>query len=603
MVRVADYIVSFISDRLGIKDVFMLAGAGIMHLTDAVARNTALRAICVHHEQSASMALEAYARANEHFGVGIFTTGPGSTNAITGLAGAWQDTVPCLFISGNVRRSELTHTAAVPGLRQFGVQELDIIPIVSSITKYAITLTDPQRVRYEFEKAFYIATTGRPGPVWIDVPLDVQATTLADPKQLESFVPPKNDTPALDMGDIGKIKDLLITSQRPVIIAGRGVRLSGACELLERFATSYSIPVVTPYLGIDNLNHNLDIYIGKVGIKGDRPANFTVQNADLVIAIGTSLHVSVIGYDYKQFARAARKVVIDVDRTAHLKSTIDIDMMIEADAKGVLSALLQKLNDHQSVAAPQAWLARCARWKHTYPVTTLDGHGIVAAINLYTFINRLSAFSAPGDIFIADAGSAFYAVSQAIRLTKDGQRYIPSGAMATMGYSLPAAIGAAAALPNRRVLAITGDGSFQQNLQELQTLLQHGFAVKLFVINNDGYLSIRASQNKYFEGRLIGEGPASGVTMPDTLRICEAYGIAAERISTLASLDDVLRRALEDQRPFVVEVITPRLEPIVPTVASKLNSDGSMSSRPLEDMEPLLPRDEYRYNLIVDEFD
>lgn len=598
MIRVADYIANFISDNLGLRDVFMLTGAGIMHLTDGVACNKKLRAICVHHEQSASMALEAYARANEDFAVGLFSTGPAALNALTGLGGAWQDSVPCLFISGQVKQSEASHNAGIPGLRQFGVQELDIIPVVSSLCKYAVHLNNPAMVRYELEKAVDIAKRGRPGPVWLEVPMDVQSAMI-DPETLAAYeytyVPP-----AAASDDIRYLADALQQAQRPVIVAGRGVRLAGAQKLLQELATNYSIPVVTPYLGIDNIRHDLDIFIGKTGVKGDRPANFSMQNADLILAIGTSLHVSVIGYEYQQFARAAKKIVIDIDLTSHLKKTIKIDRLIESDAKVCLDALLRVLPAGKG-GGTKEWLSRCVAWKHKYPVCLPEYGAIVGAINIYSFIDRLSALSAPGDMFVSDAGSAFYAVSQGIQLKKDRQRYIPSSAMATMGYSLPAAIGVSAATADARVLAVTGDGSFQQNIQELQTLLHYKLPVKLFVLNNDGYLSIRASQKNYFNERYIGEGPRSGVTMPDTLKICEAYGIPAARVSDLDALDVAVQTALETPGPYVLDIVTPPEQPIIPSVSSRVNSDGSMSSRPLEDMAPFLDRNEYRSNLLIDE--
>jgi len=601
MVRVADYIASFISDTLGLQDVFMLTGAGIMHLTDGVACNPKLRAICVHHEQSASMALEAYARANQHFGVGYFTTGPGGTNAVTGLAGAWQDSVPCLFISGNVKTSELSILSGVSGLRQFGVQELNIVPIVSSVSKYTAVITDPKRIRYELEKAVHIAKSGRPGPVWIDVPMNIQAAPI-DVDTLEGFTPdPAETIPCASPDELEIVAELLRHSQRPVIIAGQGVRLAKAQAQLQQLAETYDIPVVTPYLGIDNLNHDLDVYIGKTGVKGDRPANFAMQNADLILAIGTSLHVTVIGYSYAQFARSAHKIVVDIDKTSHLKKTIAIDHLIESDARFFLDGLLERLAQSGNQVARHDWLSRCVDWKKRYPVALPEYADTKDAINIYTFIAALSERAEAGDVFVADAGSAFYAVSQAVCLNKPDQRYIPSGAMATMGYSLPAAIGISAALNGRRVLAVTGDGSFQQNLQELQTVLHYQLPVKLFILNNDGYLSIRASQNNYFNHRLIGEGPTSGVTMPDTLRICDAYGITAERVSDVTELGAALDRALSHPGPFVLDIITPPEQPIVPTVSSVVNPDGSMSSRPLEDMAPFLDREEYRSNLLIDE--
>jgi acetolactate synthase-1/2/3 large subunit len=598
MIRVADYIANFISDTLGVKDVFMLTGAGIMHLTDGVACNKKLRAVCVHHEQTASMALEAYSRANEHFGVGYFSTGPAATNALTGLGGAWQDTVPCLFISGQVKRSEASHTAGIAGLRQFGVQELDIISVVSSLCKYAVQLTDPKKVRYELEKAAAIAKNGRPGPVWLEVPMDVQGVMI-DPEMLVGYESTYVQ-PGASAVEIEAVMAALQSAQRPVIIAGRGVRLAGARKVLTELATKLDIPVVTPYLGIDNIRHDLDIYIGKTGVKGDRAANFAMQSADLILAIGTSLHVSVIGYEYEQFARDAKKIVVDIDPTSHKKKTINIDLLIESDAKIFLNKLVSSFKNLNTKPYKE-WLIRCVGWKKKYPVCLPEYKDTQDAINIYSFVDRLSALSAAGDIFVSDAGSAFYAVSQGIQLTKEGQRYIPSGAMATMGYTLPAAIGVSVATGDARVLAVTGDGSFQQNIQELQTVLHYKLPVKLFVLNNDGYLSIKASQKNYFKERYIGSGPGSGVTMPDTLKICEAYGVPAARVSNLQDLDKAIKIAIDTTGPYVLEVVTPPEQPIIPSVSSRVNADGSMSSRPLEDMAPFLDRDEYRNNLLVKE--
>ena len=545
------------------------------------------------------MALEAYARANENFAVGYFSTGPAATNALTGLGGAWQDSVPCLFISGQVKRSETQYGAEIDGMRQFGVQELNIIPVVKSLCKEAVHLTDPQMVRYELERLVSIAKGGRPGPVWLEVPMDVQAASI-DPESLPSYKD-LSTTPKARNSEVNSVVRLLAGAKRPVIIAGRGVRLSGAQHLLEELATRHSIPVVTPYLGIDNLPHNLDVYIGKTGVKGDRAANFTMQNSDLVLAIGTSLHVSVIGYEYAQFARAAKKVVVDIDLSSHHKKTIAIDYLIQADARDFIASLLGGIKLEANVEDHLPWLKKCVAWKKKYPVCLPEYAQTKGAINIYSFVDRLSDLSQAGDFFISDAGSAFYAVSQGINLSKPGQRYIPSSAMATMGYTLPAAIGVSAAIGDKRVLAVTGDGSLQQNIQELQTLLHYDFPVKLFVLNNDGYLSIRTSQKNYFKERYIGEGPRSGVTMPDTLKICEAYGVSCARVSSLDDLDGAIELAFSTSGPYVLDVITPPEQLIIPTVSSKVNADGSMSSRPLEDMAPFLEREEYLSNLLIDE--
>jgi acetolactate synthase-1/2/3 large subunit len=596
--RVADYIANYIYEELGVKHVFMVTGAGIMHLTDGVASHGKLKAICPHHEQTSSMALEAYSRATENFGVGYFTSGPGSTNAITGLGGAWQDSVPCLFISGNVKRSELSSNSGVHNLRQFGVQELDIIPIVKSLCKYAVTVNQPEKIRYELDKAVFYAKSDRPGPSWLEIPMDVQSAII-EADSLEKFIPPQVNKPTPQIGQIKELINLLKNSKRPVIISGQGIRIAKAIELLSKFINKYEIPVVTTYLGIDTMQSNSNNYIGKTGVKGDRPANFAMQNSDLIIAIGTSLHVSVIGYDYKQFAREAKKVVIDIDDTSHKKKTIEIDLLIKADAKNTLTMLLEMSHEHQ-LNKYSEWLKQCHLWKNKYKVCLPEYREIKDGINSYVLIDQLCKQAAENDIFISDAGGTFYSVSQGIQLTKPGQRYIPSGAMATMGYSLPAAIGVSVATGGR-VLAITGDGSLQQNIQELQTVVEYNLPIKLFVLNNDGYQSIRVSQQNYFNNRFIGESSKSGISFPDTLKIAAAYGIKGIRINEYEKLEKVIHDVLSFDGPVVCDVIVPRDQLIIPTVASRVNEDGTMSSRPLEDMFPFLDRDEYKSNLYVKE--
>ena len=595
--RVADFIIQYIHDELRVSHIFTVTGAGLMHLTDAIALNKNIIGVTPHHEQTASMALEAYSRASENFGVGMFTTGPGSTNAITGLGGAWQDSVPCLFIGGPVKRSETSANSKVPNLRQFGVQELNIIPIVESLCKYAITLNEPEKVKFELEKAVYLAKTGRPGPVWLEIPMDVQGAQII-PDDLESYTPPTSEN-LFDDDKFSSLKDLLNESKRPVIIAGQGVRIAHALDIFEKFINTSGIPVVTTYLGIDTLKQNNIHCIGKTGVKGDRPANLAMQNSDLIISIGSSLHVSVIGYDYKQFARAAKKVIIDIDKTSHKKNTIDIDLFIQSDAKDILDKLLDSCHNSK-LGEYSEWLKKCNFWKEKYRVCLPEYENEKDGINSYLFIDQLSKQSSENDIFISDAGGTYYSMSQGIQLTKQNQRYITSGAMATMGYSLPAAIGVAFAT-NNRVLAITGDGSLQQNIQELQTLIQYNLPVKLFVLNNDGLNSTRSMQKNYFESRLFGESKTSGISFPDTLKVAEAYGIKATRIDNYKNLPKVIDDVLSYDGPVVCDVIVPREQSIIPTVGSKVNDDGSMTSRPLEDMVPFLDRDEYRSNLYVDE--
>ena len=595
--RVADFVAKFILEELGVKHVFTLTGAGIMHLTDGLACNKKLKTICPHHEQTASMALEAYSRATENFGVGIFTTGPGSTNTITGLVGAWQDSVPCLFISGQVKLAEASSQSRIKKLRQFGVQELDIIPIVESITKYAVTITQPEKIRYELEKAVYIAKSGRPGPVWIEIPMDVQSAKISH--DLEKFETKQSDKLKINESQIKLIAELLRNSKRPIIISGQGVRIAGAIELLTKLVKLFKIPVVTPYLGIDTIRHDEESYIGKTGVKGERAANIAMQNSDLILSIGSSLHVSVIGYNYKQFARVAKKIVVDIDEITHKKKTINIDQFVHADAKDFLNILLKK-STKDGLSNYASWLEKCNEWKNKYPTCLPDYKNTNDQVNSYFLIDQICKNSKSGDIFVSDAGGTFYAVSQAITLTKPNQRYIPSSAMATMGYSLPAAIGISVAT-GERVIAFTGDGSLQQTIQEFQTLVEYNLPVKLFVLNNDGYHSIRTSQKNYYDGRYIGESSKSGISFPDTVKIAEAYGIKAFRINQPSQIADVLNLILDYDGPVVCDVIVPREQEIVPTVASRINDDGTMSSRPLEDMYPFLDREEYQNNMFIDE--
>ncbi|WP_321429462.1 thiamine pyrophosphate-binding protein [uncultured Methanolobus sp.] len=596
MIRVADYIADFIVEK-GVKHAFMLSGGGIMHLTDGLAcKKEKLEAICCHHEQAASMALEAYSRTSENFGVGYFTTGPGATNAVTGLVGAWVDSVPCMFISGQVKRKETIYNANIPGLRQFGVQEVNIIPVVESITKYSVMINEPEMIRYHLEKAFYMAKSGRPGPVWIDIPLDVQGA-LIDPKQMKGFDEPETSS-IHDTKDIEQVVALVKESSRPVILAGQGIRLAGAVDKLSDFCGKYDIPVVTSYLGIDSIDSYNKCFTGRIGIKGDRAGNLAMQNSDLLIVIGSSLPVAEIGYDYDQFAREAKIIVVDIELASHLKNTIKIDMLIQDDAK----EFIEKMDDFiepENMVSKEDWLKTCTQWSNKYPVCLPEYADLKEKINKYYFINKLSEICEEDDVIVTDAGSAFYAGSQGVKLKK-GMRYITSGGLATMGYSLPASIGASLANDRKRIMCITGDGSFQQNIQELQTVLHYGLPIKIFVLNNEGYLSIRFTQGKYFEQRFIGESKDSGVSFPSLESISNAYGIKYFRADKNSQLKNILEAVMDHNGPVICEIINPRDQLIIPTVASEKLEDGSMVSKPLEDMYPFLERDEFKNEMIID---
>ncbi|MFC1741072.1 thiamine pyrophosphate-binding protein [Nanoarchaeota archaeon] len=594
-VRVADYIASFIAAQ-GVKDVFMLSGGGIMHLTDGLACNKDLKVYCLHHEQSVSMALEAYSRMTGNFGVGYFTTGPGATNALTGLAGAWVDSVPCLFISGQVKRCETVYKAGIPGLRQFGVQELNIVPVVESLTKYTAFIEKPEDIRFHLEKAFFTAKDGRPGPVWLDVPLDVQGA-LIDLRKLKGFKPTKR-VKKISAAQMGKVLNLLSSAKRPVIMAGQGVRIAGAMGPLRDFVSRFRIPVITTYLGVDVIEDNNPYYIGRIGIKGDRAGNLAMQNSDLLIVLGSSLPVAEIGYDYSQFARDAKVVIVDIDPSSHKKKTIRFDVLVEGDIKDFLEMLSSVSGRNDGFDFDGSWMQRCASWKKRYPVCLHRYCRLKKGISTYYLMDRLSRKLRSGDAVVTDAGSTFYIGCQATRVKK-GVRYITSGGLATMGYSLPASIGVCAAAGRRRVMCITGDGSFQQNIQELQSVMHYRLPLKIFVLNNQGYLSIRFTQSRYFEGRLIGEGPKSGVSFPDNKKIAKAYGMKFIRASDTSKLDKVIDKVLSSKGPVLCEVVTPPNQMVIPTVSSQKLDDGRMVSKPLEDMYPFLDRKIFRHDMVI----
>ena len=598
--RVADFVADYISIELKLKHIFFVTGAGIMHLTDGLAKNKDIVPIALHHEQSCSMASDAYSKINNQFSVSMYSTGPAATNAITGLAGAWQDSVPSMFISGQVKKSESTFSMHLPKeVRQFGVQELNIEPIVKNITKYFVQVQDPMDIRYELEKATHIAKSGRPGPVWVEIPMDIQSARV-DKASLRKFTTTSSlkSIPA-EQNWAGSTAGSLRQSKRPVVIAGRGVFLAGASKALQGLSLKYNIPVVSTYLGIDGMSTTDSTYAGKIGVKGDRAGNLAMQNADLVLALGSSMHVSVTGYEYGDFAREAKLVVVDIDPKTHQKETVKIHEFVNSDVGDFIAALEKELSI-LGISPWKGWNDTCQEWKSRYPVD-LGEYSTGPEINIYRFVGRLCSLAPKETVFVSDAGSAYYAVSQGVQLSSERQRYVTSGAMATMGFTIPAAIGASfASGPQVPILAVTGDGSFQQNIQELQVIRQHALPIKLFVLNNQGYLSIKTSQKNYFDSREIGAGPDSGLTFPDTLEIAAAYGIQGERVERLAELDEAISRALRWDGPYILDVVTPADQPIIPTVSSRIDATGIMKSRPLEDMFPFLDREELLANLFVD---
>ena len=587
--RVADYIIDFIYKK-GVGHIFTLAGGGAMFLNDAVACHKKIKYICHHHEQAAAMAAEAYAKTTGNIGAVMITSGPGSTNAITGLLGAWGDSIPCIFLSSQTKRSQMIQFSSVRSLRQFGIQEVDIIPIVRSLTKYAIVVEKPEDIRYHLEKAYFLAKSGRPGPVWLDIPSDVAGSSI-DPKTFIGFDNDDYDAsnPKASYEDIVKVISFLTNAKKPLIIAGGGIRLSDAVNQFRKLVKTLKIPVVVPDMGLDLLEFNNPYYVGHAGTKGQRAANIVIQNADLILSIGSRLAVPFTGHEYDKFAPHAQKIVVDIDPEEHKKKTIKIDLLITSDARLFIEALRKGLKKRK-LNFNKDWPGKCRQLKYRYPSCLQEYRKMERTVNMYYAIDRISEYSNEGDIFTVDAGATAYATSQALRLKKY-QRMIIPGCTLTMGYNLPAVIGIWAAKPSSRIICITGDGSFQLNIHELQTISHHRIPAKIFITNNRGYLAIRQTQRNFFSGRFIGEGLRSGVSFPDTEKIAKAYGIKFFRIENNRQLNQTIKKVFNYKGPVICEIICPKWQDIL-TVSSKKLPNGQMTSLPIDDMYPFMSAEE-----------
>ena len=560
--RVADYIIDQVY-KAGCDHIFLVTGGGAMYLNDAIAAHEKIKPICNHHEQACAMGAVAYAKYTNSVSAVCLTTGCGGTNAITGLLDAWQDSVPVIFISGNVNKNHM----AGPGVRNLGVQEANIIDLVMPITKMACVVHHPEDIGEIMKDAIEIATSGRPGPVWIDVPMDVQGAPCFS------------------------IEEEIKKAERPLILAGNGINCSDAKLSFREFVRRTNIPVVTSYNGVDLIESNNSNFVGRVGIKGTRAGNFAMQNCDLLLVIGCRLPVPVTGYNYSTFARDAKVIVVDIDSDEHSKETVKIDRFIHSDAKKFLQNNIFKRER-------TSWNETCLRWRGAWPICPEKNP--TEKVDLYYFTHCLNKLKRFDDVVISDAGSAYYVCSQATSI-KDNQRYITSSAQAEMGFTIPACIGAAFA-KGSDVIGVTGDGSFMMNLQELQTIAHYRLPVKLFVWNNDGYLSIRTTQKKFFEGREIGTDEESGVSIPNIRKVVESFGIEYAHADA-DGLEGAIKYTLDYDGPVVCEVFCEKWQEVVPTLMGKKNDDGTITAKPLEDMYPFLPREEFYDNMIINPLD
>ncbi len=597
MIKVSDYIAKYLADE-GIRRIFMITGGGAMHLDDSIGKEKRLQYICNHHEQASAMAAEGYARISGEMAVVCVTSGPGGTNALTGVLGQWLDSIPVLYISGQVRYDTTVPSTGLP-LRQLGDQEGDIIAIAKPITKYAVMVTDAGTIRYHLERAIYLAKSGRPGPVWLDIPLNVQAS-LIDENSLAPY-DPSEDAISYDEqlieNQIAEIAARIQRAERPVILGGAGIRLSHAHDIFKNVIDRLNVPVLVAWNAIDLLPSNHPLNFGRPGTLGQRGANFIFQNADLLLNIGCRMNVRQIGYTFEAVARQAFKISVDIDEIELKKQTFKPDLAVHADAKFFLRMLSEKIGAEKHPEL-SPWISWCRQRRALYPPVLPEQYQAKEKVNPYVFCELLSDYLEEGELVVSANGAACVVPIQTLKL-QSGQRHLVNSGCAAMGYGLPAAIGACYANDRNRVICLEGDGSIQLNIQELQTLVHHKLPVKIFIFSNQGYLSIRSTQLNFFNGNLVGEGPESGVSMPDMVKVATAYGISAFRIHNHEEMPKIIEEVLNREGPALCDIQMQPDQLFAPRVSSQRLPDGRMISKPLEDMYPFLTREEFLSNMII----
>jgi acetolactate synthase I/II/III large subunit len=596
--KVSNYVSDFLVKQ-GITHAFTVTGGGAMHLNDALGHQEGLTCIYNHHEQACAIAAEAYARIQNKIAALCVTTGPGGTNAITGVVGGWLDSIPMLVISGQVRYDTTARSTGL-AIRAMGDQEFDIVKAVDCMCKYSEMVIEPLRIRYCLEKALYLAQNGRPGPCWLDIPLNVQGAFIETEKLL-GFDPvecPEAVPASIGEDVIRQIIDKIRTAKRPVFYPGSGIRTSGSFEIFKWLVRKLNIPVVTCWNSIDLMATDDPLYIGRGGIMGDRPGNFAVQNSDLVFAVGNRLSIRQVGYNHKAWARDAFVIMVDIDSNELKKPNLHVEMPVCADAKDCLKKLDEALPEGVLFHG-EDWIKRCREWKAKYPVVLPKHYLHDAQCNVYAFIHELSIRLPEGRTTVVGNGSACVVGSHGY-VIKNGQRFIINSAIASMGYDLPAAIGACIAQGHDETICVTGDGSIQMNIQELQTIIHHRLPIKIFVINNGGYHSIRQTQSNFFGAPLVGIGEDSGdLSFPAMEKLAWAYGYPYAAIHTNEDLARVIDQTLSQEGPMICEVYVTHTQVFEPKSATKRLQDGTLVSAPLEDLAPFLPDEELEGNMMV----
>lgn len=599
--KLSDYVASFIADQ-GVRHVFLVTGGGAMHLNQSLGAQSKIESICNSHEQASAMCAESYAKVTNHLGVCMVTTGPGGTNAVTGVTGAWLDSTPTLFISGQVKRPDrmFDKQGTSLGMRQLGVQEVDIVSIVKPITKYAVTVLDPAEIRYHLEKAVHLAISGRPGPVWVDIPLDVQAAPLEDPSKLPTFDPAELGASVnTDLQEeVRRIIQKLNTAERPLLFAGNGIRLARAVPQFEQLRSILRIPTVATWCAADLVPSDDPTFVGRPGSVAARGANFALQNSDFLLAIGVRLDFAITGYAPQNLAREAYRVAVDIDPAELAKLHPYLHQPVCADAQAFLNEFIRQ-KDSICLCDHTAWDSRCADWKTRYPVVTPEHRKPEGPVSIFNLAEVIGTESSPDDLLVSGSSGAGIEIFLLACPTRYRQRIYHTAGLGAMGYGLPMAIAVCIGGGRRRTILVDGDGGFQFNIQELETAARLNLPIKFFLLNNNGYASIRASQQGYFGKPSIGCDRATGLTVPDMNKVAAAYNIPSVVISDQKNLRDDVRRALAMDGPVVVDVHVIPDEMRAPRLQSYQRPDGSMVSKPLEDMFPFLPREEFLANMIV----
>lgn len=586
--KLSDYLASFLVKQ-GVRHVFQIIGGASVHMVHSLADNKDIEYVCVQHEQAGAMAAEAYSRMTKNFGVAMATSGPGMTNLITGIACAYFDSIPALYITGQVNTNESKHGRKV---RQVGFQETDIVDIVGSLTKFAVRIEDPSLVRYYLEKAVAIAKSGRPGPVLLDIPMDIQRANI-DPKNLKPLDLRELDSDVDTKEDITKAVHeairLLQNAKRPIIVAGGAIRYADVVDSFQKVVQAIGAPVVATWSGIDTIGHDHPLYCGQIGVYGNRAANFTVQNSDVLVSIGSRLDTRITGGKPETFARGAKKVVIDIDRAELYKQRgLNPDVGICADVRDVLPVFLQELKQAK-LSQWHEWKQQTRGWVNAYPSVLPEWYRRKTLVDPYVFIRTLSETLDNKAIVVTDCGANLTWTIQAFHVKK-GQRLFSAMGNSPMGYSMAAAIGASIALGKRPIICIIGDGGLQINIQELQTIVRYRIPLKVFILNNHSYGIIKQFQDLYFEGKYEATIPKTGYSVPNFAKIIEAYGLAFTSIRTHKEMSGVLRWVLRRRGPVFCDVVVPDGAQLTPKLEF---------GKPIEDLSPLLPREELTRNMIV----